>query len=119
MFGKSSMRVKQNLADTAYECSIGCLQAFDPPAQDAHRPVNGDDVGRLIEPSADAGGMRKGQIPDAVADRGGADDVRERLEWPEERPDRQRADEQDDLGLEDVDQLVEPGAAEALLLGRR
>ena len=72
---------------------------FDPSPQDRHRPIDGRDVRRLVEPSADAGGMGQGQVADAVADRGGADDVRERPERAEERPDRQRADEQDDLGL--------------------
>ena len=49
---------------------------------------------------------------------GGSDDIRERPEWPQEGADRQRADEQDDLGLEDVHQFIEPGAAEGLFLGR-
>ena len=46
-----------------------------PFPKDRHRPIDGRDVGRLVEPSADAGGMGERKIADAVADRGGADDV--------------------------------------------
>jgi hypothetical protein len=62
--------------------------------------------------------MGQGEVANAVADSGGADDVRERSEWSEKRPDRQRSEEEDDFGPEDADQLIEPFAAVGLLLGR-
>ena len=86
--------------------------------KDLHRPVNRREIGRLVQPSADAGGMRQGDEKNAVANRGSAHDGCQRGDWTEEGADRQQADQEHDFRLDHHDEIVEPRAAEGLFLGR-
>ena len=89
-----------------------------PRPQDLHRLVNRREIGRFVQPSADAGGMRQGDEENAVANRGSAHDGCQRGDWAEESADRQQADQKHDFRLEDNDEIVEPRTAEDLFLGR-
>ena len=91
----------------------------EPAAEVVHRPVDGRNVGRVVQPAADAGGVGQGEVADSVSGGGGADDGGEGGDGAEEGSDGEEADEEDDLGALGDDQLVEPGAAEGLFLGGR
>jgi hypothetical protein len=90
---------------------------LNPPPEAVHRLPDRRDILRFVQPPADARGVGQGDVEDAVANDRGADDGRQRGDWSEKSPDRQQADEEDDLGLEGGDEFVEPGAAEALFRG--
>ena len=87
-----------------------------PGSQDFHRPAHSRDVRRFVEPAADSRRVGHGDVADTITKRCSSHDSRERGDRSQERADGQQAHKEDDPGLERLDQLVKPGAAETLFL---